>query len=104
MPASRFHESLQRGSPDFPLEYYQLNQAHSRYEMSFHWHEEVELVRVNSGSFSLSIDEETHLLSPGSVAFIPSGCLHGGVPDHAEYECVVLDMRFCSKAARNAAA
>lgn len=97
MPAFRFHESLQRGSPDFPLEYYHLDKSHSRYEMSFHWHEEVELIRVISGAFSLSIDENSFLLPPGAVAFIPSGCLHGGTPENAEYECVVLDMRFLLK-------
>ena len=59
MPAFRFHESMQRGSPDFPLEYYLLDRHHSRYEMSFHWHEEVELLRVISGIFTLSMDEKT---------------------------------------------
>ncbi|MBE5782091.1 MAG: AraC family transcriptional regulator [Clostridiales bacterium] len=97
MPAFRFHESLQRGSPDFPLEYYLLNQQHSRYEMSFHWHEEIELLRVISGVFTLSMDETTYSLAPGDVAFIPSGCLHGGVPENAVYECVVFDMRFLLK-------
>lgn len=98
MPAFRFHESMQRGSPDFPVEYYLLDQQHSRYEMSFHWHEEVELLRVLSGTFSLVMDERKTLLAPGDVAFIPSGCLHGGTPQDAVYECVVLDLRFLLKA------
>lgn len=98
MLSFRFHESLQRGSPDFPLEYYLLDQHHSRYEMSFHWHEEVELLRILSGQFTLTLDEEAFLLSPGDVAFIPSGCLHGGTPEGAVYECVVFDMRFLFKA------
>ena len=98
MPSFRFHESLQRGSPDFPLEYYLLDRHHSRYEMSFHWHEEVELLRIISGQFTLTLDEEAFRLSPGDVAFIPSGCLHGGTPEEAVYECVVFDMRFLFKA------
>ena len=94
MPAFRFHESLQRGSPDFPLEYYLLDNQHSRYEMSFHWHEEVELIRILSGEFSLSLDEKQFRLTAGDMAFIPSGCLHGGTPTDAVYECIVFDMRF----------
>lgn len=94
MPAFRFHESLQRGSPDFPLEYYLLDNQHSRYEMSFHWHEEMELIRILSGEFSLSLDEIHLRLLPGDIAFIPSGCLHGGTPTDAVYECIVFDMRF----------
>lgn len=97
MPSFRFHESLQRGSPDFPLEYYLLNNQHSRYEMSFHWHEEIELLRVISGKFTLSLDEQTFSLLPGDVAFISSGCLHGGTPEDAMYECIVLDLRFLLK-------
>ena len=94
MPAFRFHESLQRGSPDFPLEYYLLNAGHSRYEMSFHWHEEVELIRVLSGKFTLSLDENIFTLLPGDTAFVASGCLHGGTPENAVYDCVVADLRF----------
>lgn len=94
MPAFRFHESLQRGSPDFPLEYYLLDNQHSRYEMSFHWHEEVEFLHILSGRFSLSLDERQLTLSAGDIAFIPSGCLHGGTPQEAVYECIVFDMRF----------
>lgn len=98
MPSFRFHESLQRGSPDFPLEYYLLDRHHARYEMSFHWHDEVELIRVCSGSFLLSLDDQTLRLFAGDMAFIPSGCLHGGTPEDAVYECVVFDMRFLLKA------
>ncbi|MDY3279933.1 MAG: AraC family transcriptional regulator [Eubacteriales bacterium] len=98
MPSLRFHESLQRGSPDFPLEYYLLDQHHARYEMSFHWHEEVELLRIRSGAFTLSLEDQILRLLPGDMAFIPSGCLHGGVPEDAVYECVVFDMRFLLKA------
>lgn len=98
MPAVRFHESLQRGSPDFPLDYFLLDLHHARYEMSFHWHEEVEFIRVCSGVFNLSVDDQAYRLAPGDIAFIPSGCLHGGVPENAVYECVVCDMRFLLKA------
>ena len=90
MLSFRFHESLQRGAPDFPLEYYLLDQHHARYEMSFHWHEEVELLRVRSGAFTLSLEDQPLRLLPGDMAFIPSGCLHGGVPEDAVYECVAV--------------
>ena len=90
MHQPQFHESVQRGSPDFPLEYYLLDQGHPRYEMSFHWHAEVELLRVISGRFTLSVEDETLCLGPGDTAFIASGCLHGGTPENAVYECVAL--------------
>ncbi len=88
-----YHEDKPRGSPDFPLEYYAIDQAHPRYEMPYHWHEEFELLRVISGTFPLAIDEITYPLHPGDVALIGAGCLHGGVPQGCVYECVVFDMR-----------
>ncbi len=89
----RYHESKQRGSPSFPLDYHYIDQAHSRYEMPYHWHEEAEIMRVLRGRFRLSLDGETHLLAAGDAAYIASGVLHGGTPDGCEYECVVVDLR-----------
>lgn len=88
----RDHESLQRGSPDFPLDYYYIDQNHPRYEMPYHWHAETELLHVISGSFSITIDEENSTLAAGDAVYIASGRLHGGKPEACVYECVVFDL------------
>ena len=93
----RYHESKQRGSPSFPLDYHYVDQAHSRYEMPYHWHEETEILHVLRGTFTLAIGGETHALGAGDVAYIASGKLHGGVPKDCVYECVVFDMRLLLK-------
>lgn len=92
MRSLRDHESLQRGSPDFPLDYYLIDRNHPRYEMPYHWHAETELLHVISGQFSITIDEETFLLSGGDTVYIAPGRLHGGKPEGCIYECVVFDM------------
>lgn len=89
----RYHESKQRGSPSFPLDYHFVDRNHSRYEMPYHWHEEVELMRVLRGRFRLNLNGSAVLLEAGDAAYIGSGQLHGGEPDGCEYECVVLDLR-----------
>lgn len=89
----RYHESKQRGSLSFPLDYHFVDRNHSRYEMPYHWHEEVELLRVLRGCFRLNAGGETYCLAAGDAAYIASGVLHGGVPDACEYECVVVDLR-----------
>jgi AraC-like DNA-binding protein len=89
----KYHENKQRGSLSFPLDYYFVDRNHSRYEMPYHWHEEVEIIHVLKGRFRLNVGGETHVLAAGDAAYVASGQLHGGEPDECEYECVVLDLR-----------
>lgn len=97
MNTLQYHESKQRGSPDFPLDYHFVDEQHNRYEMPYHWHEEVEILHVLKGRFRLSIGEELHTLQTDDVAYIASGLLHGGTPEDCAYECVVFDMRLLLK-------
>lgn len=81
-----------RGTKDFPVESYHVNQHHPRYLMSFHWHFELEIMIMKSGSFSLRIEDEPFELMPGDIVFIGPGLMHGGIPHgDAEYDCVVFD-------------
>lgn len=89
----KYHETRQRGSPSFPLDYHFVDRNHCRYEMPYHWHEELELMRVLRGQFRLNAGGETYLLQAGDAACIAPGLLHGGVPEDCEYECVVADLR-----------
>ena len=97
MKLLRYHESKQRGSPDFPLEYHYLDESHPRYQMPYHWHEEYELIYVIRGQFTLTLEESTTILGPGDAAFIAAGQLHGGEPQNCEYACIVFDMRLLLK-------
>ncbi len=72
-----YHESKQRGSLDFPLDYYYVDQAHPRYDMPFHWHEEYEILHVLQGEFHLAVGEDVRTMQPGDMAFIAAGSLHG---------------------------
>ena len=93
----RYHESKQRGSLDFPLDYHYLDESHPRYQMPYHWHEEYEILHVRSGEFVLTLDGETISLHSGDVAFISAEQLHGGRPHDCIYECIVFDMRLLLK-------
>ena len=97
MKLLRYHESKQRGSMDFPLDYHYLDESHPRYQMPYHWHEEYELLHVLSGEFELTLDGDTLRLHAGDVAFISAEQLHGGTPINCIYECIVFDMRLLLK-------
>ncbi len=88
---AEFNEFCQRGTVDFPIEIYRLNQNHPRYQMPYHWHHELELLRVLSGTFILSLDDREYELPEGSAVLVGSGVLHGGMPLDCCYECIVFD-------------
>ena len=41
-----YREERNHGTIDFPIEFYHVTPNHPRYEMSYHWHIEYELIRV----------------------------------------------------------
>lgn len=87
-----YKENLPRGSFDFPIEFYHLEESHPQYVMSYHWHTEYEIIRILTGSFTISLDEEEFCTTTGDVIFISSGTLHAGIPSDCVYECIVFDM------------
>lgn len=50
-----YRENRRIGTADFPLEYYHVTASHPQYVMSFHWHVEFELIRILSGSLTVTI-------------------------------------------------
>lgn len=89
----QYKENKSRGTFDFPLEYYHVRPGHPRYEMSYHWHTEYEIIRILRGSFTFNIEGEDLELKEGDILFIRDGILHGGTPQDCVYECIVFDLR-----------
>lgn len=89
-----YNELKQRGTDDFPFELYRVNEQHPKYEMAFHWHAEVELVRVLSGELFLTLDGHTLALCAGDTAIINSETVHGATPRDCRYECIVFSLAF----------
>ena len=44
-----YNEKKQHGTPDFPIEYYHVDEHHPRYNMPFHCHKELEIIRILEG-------------------------------------------------------
>ncbi|MDL2252474.1 AraC family transcriptional regulator [Ruminococcaceae bacterium OttesenSCG-928-I18] len=85
-------ESRPRGSFDFPVELYKIDEQHPRYQMSYHWHQELELIRVREGRFSYMVDDSTGVAGQGEVLLVNSGSLHAGTPEKGcLYDCLVFD-------------
>lgn len=67
MRKSDLNEIRARGTPDFPLELYSIDSSHSRYIMPFHWHNDFEIVYIESGEFKMVIGETEYLASTGDA-------------------------------------
>ena len=65
--------------------------------MSYHWHVEYEIIRILTGSLTVTLDEKSFIAMPGDIIFVHSGILHSGIPDDCVYQCIVFDGNFFLK-------
>ena len=89
-----YNELKQRGTDDFPIEYYLIDAADTRYEMAAHWHTEIEIIRVKKGILRIRLNDRIYMAEPGDVVFVNTETVHSAVPEDCEYECTVFDMEF----------
>ena len=87
-----YREEKKHGTFDFPIEFYHVGPTHPRYEMSYHWHIEYEIIRILKGEFLMTISEEEFLATEGDIIFVKGGLLHGGIPKNCLYECIVFNL------------
>jgi AraC-like DNA-binding protein len=70
---------------------YCVNETHPRYEMPFHWHREMEIIRITKGCFTFYLNDKIVTARQGDIVFINQGVIHGGTPEDCIYDCVVFD-------------
>ena len=92
MKYMNYREENKHGTFDFPIEFYHVGPTHPRYEMSYHWHIEYEIIRILKGEFLMTIGEEEFLARAGDIIFVKGGLLHGGIPVKCMYECIVFNL------------
>ncbi len=90
-----YNELIERGSEHFPLELYLLDKNHERYEMSSHWHNEVEFIRIISGELNIKLNLNEYIAKKGDIVFVNPQTVHGATPiDECIYECIVMRFDF----------
>ena len=91
-----FKERKRHGTEDFPIQYYFVNENHEQYVMPLHWHPELEVIRIVTGSLTLYVNNTEYGMSAGDVAIVSSGSLHRADPHGCTYECAVFDTSVAS--------
>lgn len=86
----KYKEIKHHGTANFPAGFYHVTENHPQYAMPYHWHEELEIIRIISGTFHVTLNENTKTALPGDILLVNSGFLHGGTPCDCVYECFVF--------------
>lgn len=86
------NEDRPRGTYEFPFEFHHIENNHPRYVMSYHWHVEYEIIRILTGTLTVTLDEKSFTAVAGDVIFVHSGILHSGIPKDCVYQCIVFDV------------
>ena len=89
-----YNELKQHGTENFPVEFYHIDKPHPKYEMAYHWHSEIELIRILEGSLRVTLDNKEYFVSKGDLIFVNSETVHGASPDECVYECVVFNASY----------
>ncbi len=92
--SSAYNEYFIRGTLDFPFDFHLMNRHHPRFYMPFHYHIDLELIRVVNGGVTMNLNERRYYLKQGDFLFIQDGVVHGGQPDDNDtiYECIVFNL------------
>lgn len=93
----KYKENISRGTFNFPIEYYFITDDDIRYNMHYHWHTEIEIIKIISGEFPITLDNNLIHIKKDDIIFISPDVLHGGVPKNCIYECIVLDINMLIK-------
>ncbi len=80
MSVSSLHEVNQYPDAAFPVELYRGSQhgvtPHGRGLMDYHWHQELQITMITSGSAVLQVGAAHYTLSAGEALYIGSGLVH----------------------------
>ena len=74
-----YREHRQHGTQQFPCAYYNAISGRDEkegFEVKHHWHEEVEIMLLQEGSFHMEINMEQYQLEAPCICMINSGQLH----------------------------
>ncbi len=85
-----YYEKQSRGTPDFPIELYDVDYLHPAYVMQQHWHNDYEIIQVLDGALNLSLNEKEHTLRAKDSIVIFGGIPHSAVPRSCRYRCLLF--------------
>lgn len=84
-------ELIEHGTPLFPVACYHDNISEA--EVPWHWHDELEILIVETGTARISVNGTDYMIKQGNGFFINAGALHGVWPE-GEGTCFLRSLVF----------
>ena len=72
----QLYENKAHGTPDSPYVQYHLYQVPHPFQIPVHWHREIEIIYVRSGTVNVTISGENYAGTPGDIFVVNPGELH----------------------------
>ena len=66
----KYKENKNRGTFNFPIEYYFITANDIRYNMHYHWHTEIEIIKIIDGNFPITLDNQLIYTKKDDIIFI----------------------------------
>lgn len=89
MEKGQLKEQKNHGTPAFPLAFYEWN-GDGKAPMLLHWHEEMEIVYLEKGTFTFRYDMEEYLVNAPALLFIQAGHLHQITLEEEQKESAIV--------------
>lgn len=91
-----FKETMQRGSLLFPIQYNYCDTSSPVYDLPLHWHDEIEIIHIISGTYNFFISDHEETLHKDDICIIPGKIIHGDGKHRGSslFESIVFDINF----------
>ncbi|MEE1186332.1 MAG: AraC family transcriptional regulator [Acutalibacteraceae bacterium] len=88
-------ENREHGSTNFQFATYSFINK-NKVIITDHWHDEIELLYVKSGTLTISVNKKNYTSKKGELAFINSRELHGVIGNNVSYYAMVFNPNMLS--------
>lgn len=94
---SAYYEQHNYEDPMFPIIFHHDSLQKNSNEVFTHWHINIELIYIESGTAEIVINSAKVLAEPKDIILINSNALHSiaSLSDHCTYYCLIIDSEHC---------
>lgn len=91
-------ENKPHGTKYYPFTQYFIHKPRNAFHIPVHWHDEVEIIYIQRGELTISIQEESFQAKKGDLFFVNSGVLHFMESEDmtVEYYTMLFPLEFIS--------
>lgn len=96
-------EAVSHGTKEFPFACYVMENLRPGFNVPLHWHDEIEILYMKSGSLTLTINQVSYTGKPGDIFLVNPKEIHGMTTNdlRTRYHALLFPLRFSSFQSKN---